>query len=611
MLEDISTIITTFVGFYLPVDMTTNFSVYMAINKVIVNIIEKLWKWVSGYNTYILTWIPWFNNNYLIIDRKHPAYSKITDHMYLKYNKIIKGCRMSSEYGKNQRLIDKLIKPYIVEQYKNHKIKLEFSLNKPDTGLHAIEEIKLSSKCSTKILDDYLKDLIKLCNSKVSNEIYIYKIHTIKQKKTRTLEWKEVKSITSKNTSNTIVSDKVQKYFFDTIKTYMNNELYYINKGLSYTKGFLLHGPPGCGKTSVIKVIANIYKLPIFLLDLSIIKNNAELLQMSADINKHINPKQKYLLVLEDVNRCDLFKYRYRCDRYSKISEDCLLNILDGVEENYGRITIMTGNDIGNLKDMRALIRPGRIDSMIELTYCDKVQIRKLINLHLNTKLETIELKDDIQITPAKLIQILRLINDVDKIIKILNTQLIFGEVTLDDIDKLKISETKKIVKINKKPIKLCRKGRRHKKKKLVWGEHSIKHKLCAIEKCIHDIETLKENKLHNSIENNIKIKRLELDILTHQHNLHKLKYKYVSNYNLKNIKKTIKQTKFKDIPIKKGDVIVPDFNKNVDMESVDENIKMVKDECEKLKPIVYEELVEIAEKDTTDNNITTPKIMP
>jgi SpoVK/Ycf46/Vps4 family AAA+-type ATPase len=59
-----------------------------------------------------------------------------------------------------------------------------------------------------------------------------------------------------------------------------------------------------------------------------------------------------------------------------------LLNALDGVFNNHGRILIMTTNHPEILDD--ALIRPGRIDSKFKFDNCDRNQIKELFEMFFN-----------------------------------------------------------------------------------------------------------------------------------------------------------------------------------------------------------------------------------
>ena len=60
----------------------------------------------------------------------------------------------------------------------------------------------------------------------------------------------------------------------------------------------------------------------------------------------------------------------------SSISLSGLLNVIDGISSQEGRVLIMTTNYIDKLDD--ALIRPGRIDMQVQFTLATKTQIQEL-----------------------------------------------------------------------------------------------------------------------------------------------------------------------------------------------------------------------------------------
>jgi chaperone BCS1 len=248
--------------------------------------------------------------------------------------------------------------------------------------------------------------------------------------------WKEYCTRTSKNIKNTIVSSDVKKNFYDDIEKFINNETFYAEKGLPYKRGYILYGEPGCGKTSLIKAIANQYQLPIFILDLSILENNNELTTAVSEINGFVTSEEKYLLVMEDVDRAKMFKnrnmYYYDEEPRKGITDDCLLNVLDGVDENYGRITIMTANNYEVLTKIKAMMRPGRIDMIVNITYCTKKQVEKIIRFYF--KEGEIKLEGDIKITPTKLIQIILVLNNLEAIIKTLNKHKSFVDLSIEKL---------------------------------------------------------------------------------------------------------------------------------------------------------------------------------
>ena len=164
------------------------------------------------------------------------------------------------------------------------------------------------------------------------------------------------------------------------VEFFINNPQWYADRGIPHTLGILMHGAPGCGKTSFIKAVArdtgrhvvNIKMGPTTTVQqinnlfytprLSVIKDGAT---QTYDI-----PMDKRIIVMEDVD-CLSCVVRDTPDSNAdpnQLNLGILLNILDGVLETPGRIVIMTTNAPEKLDS--ALKRPGRIDVNIEFKKC-------------------------------------------------------------------------------------------------------------------------------------------------------------------------------------------------------------------------------------------------
>merc|ERR1719499_847022 len=88
------------------------------------------------------------------------------------------------------------------------------------------------------------------------------------------------------------------------IKFFMDNESWYLEHGIPYMFGLLLHGEPGCGKTSTIKAIANMTQRHIVSVPLKNVKTISDLYNAlyGGKINKTSIPMKKRLYVLEDID---------------------------------------------------------------------------------------------------------------------------------------------------------------------------------------------------------------------------------------------------------------------------------------------------------------------
>jgi chaperone BCS1 len=174
----------------------------------------------------------------------------------------------------------------------------------------------------------------------------------------------------------TVHFDETTKYELAAdIKNYLDpaTRRFYTDRGIPYRRGYLLHGPPGTGKTSLSLALAGTFGLELYLVHLPSVREDSELerlftalprrcLVLLEDIDA-VGTKRKPEMVEEDDDGDD--SDEEEAPIRSRVTLSGLLNVLDGVASQEGRIVLMTSNMAHKLDD--ALIRPGRIDKMIFL----------------------------------------------------------------------------------------------------------------------------------------------------------------------------------------------------------------------------------------------------
>ncbi|KAI3319451.1 P-loop containing nucleoside triphosphate hydrolase protein [Xylariaceae sp. AK1471] len=142
---------------------------------------------------------------------------------------------------------------------------------------------------------------------------------------------------------------------------------FYSEQGIPYRRGYLLHGPPGCGKSSLSLALAGKFGLDLYMVNLSTLYDG-DLESLFAML------PARCIVLLEDIDAVgfkrpedddDEVQKRVMHRRSHKCSLSSLLNVLDGVASQEGRVVIMTSNLPDQLDE--ALVRPGRIDVKIHM----------------------------------------------------------------------------------------------------------------------------------------------------------------------------------------------------------------------------------------------------
>ncbi|KAF9972068.1 hypothetical protein BGZ73_004885 [Actinomortierella ambigua] len=181
--------------------------------------------------------------------------------------------------------------------------------------------------------------------------------------------WRRTKS-RPKRPLNTIVMDpKLKNYIVDDAKEFFASESWYAERGLPFRRGLLLYGSPGTGKTSFIHALAGELGLNIYVINLSSKGLTDDTLSELVS-----DTPSRCLLLIEDVDAA--FVQREAKDAGGNITFSGLLNAIDGVAAQEGRILCMTTNHLDRLDD--ALIRPGRIDIRARFGRATKSQAKEL-----------------------------------------------------------------------------------------------------------------------------------------------------------------------------------------------------------------------------------------
>ncbi|KAL2898402.1 AAA-ATPase ASD mitochondrial [Bienertia sinuspersici] len=234
-------------------------------------------------------------------------------------------------------------------------------------------------------------------------------------------------------TFDTLAMEKSKKQaIINDIVRFSNAKDYYKKIGKPWKRGYLLYGPPGTGKSTMIVVMANLLGYDIYDLELTAVKDNTQLRRLL------IETSSKSIIVIEDIDcsldltgqrssqmkedkdkdnedgkqeeEKDLVKKKMKEQlgevKKSEVTLSGLLNFIDGIWSACGeeRLIIFTTNYIEKLDP--ALIRKGRMDVHIELSYCSyeafKVLAWNYLDVESHPLFERIKrLLEETKMTPA------------------------------------------------------------------------------------------------------------------------------------------------------------------------------------------------------------------
>jgi len=191
-------------------------------------------------------------------------------------------------------------------------------------------------------------------------------------------EWRMAKRLTGKSLDNIIMEDTLHAKLVGDLEEFDTDKEWYEQMNIPYKRGYLLHGPPGNGKTSLSIAMASQFKRNIYCLDVNKLKDDGALRYAFSSLQANA------LLLIEDVDVAFHMSREMDTKRKPQVTFACLLNCLDGVYYKEGLITVMTTNHVEKLDP--ALIRPGRMDLKVNIPNPAKAEVERYMTKFYRTE---------------------------------------------------------------------------------------------------------------------------------------------------------------------------------------------------------------------------------
>lgn len=196
-------------------------------------------------------------------------------------------------------------------------------------------------------------------------------------------QWDNRVYVPERKLAHVILNKKTKDELISRIRWWMDNEDWYRSRGLAYKLAIVLEGPPGTGKSSLLKALACEFQKNLYSINISQMTDTT--LQTAFTT---VEPGS--IVAIEDYDSATSVQKRKRMSptkgdtyddgilnrndiEYSLITTTGVLNILDGVVPLDNVIIIMTTNHIESIDP--AMLRAGRTDYVFNIPYLSTDEI--------------------------------------------------------------------------------------------------------------------------------------------------------------------------------------------------------------------------------------------
>ncbi|GKV49951.1 hypothetical protein SLEP1_g56672 [Rubroshorea leprosula] len=307
----------------------------------------------------------------------------------------------------------------IIDEFQG--MKLEWSLRSIEAKKYFHREsryIRLTCKKShrERVMQSYFPHIASTAQTIMSKRENLY-IYTYDDKEAS--RWKSTVFMPTATFDSLAMEPKRKQDLINDLDTFVGRKEFFQRSGRVWKRGYLLHGPPGTGKSSLVAAIANHMRYNIYDLQLHSIRSDAELKRILTSTRK------RSILLVEDIDcspKVARDRPRIRNEQEEQGEEEQtyrlsppdagvplsgLLNLIDGLWSSGmdERIIIFTTKHKDKLEP--TLLWPGRIDVDVYMGYCTPEGFRQLADAHLQIKDHYLfaaieDLLKKVSVTPAE-----------------------------------------------------------------------------------------------------------------------------------------------------------------------------------------------------------------
>ncbi|CAI9782953.1 unnamed protein product [Fraxinus pennsylvanica] len=369
--------------------------------------LQRLHSWFSSYCYYDITEIDGVNTNEL--------YNAVQ--LYLSSSASITGTRLSLTRGLNSSTITYGLSnnDRLVDTYNGVTVEWEHVVTQRQSQTFSWRPLpeekrgfilRVKKKNRQVVLGSYLDFVMEKANEirRKNQDRLLYTNSRGGSMDSRGHPWESV-PFKHPSTFETLAMDPEKKAeIMADLLDFANGESFYQRTGRAWKRGYLLYGPPGTGKSSMIAAMANYLGYDIYDLELTEVNTNSELRKLL------MKTSSKSIIVIEDIDCSINLTNRKKNgggsansggrknnhdaaspappgangeDGGSTITLSGLLNFTDGLWSCCGseKIFVFTTNHIEKLDP--ALLRSGRMDMHINMSYCSFSAFKILLKNYL------------------------------------------------------------------------------------------------------------------------------------------------------------------------------------------------------------------------------------